>query len=60
MTADYKADTVRMAMSRKALGHPSKVRVAVRVTGTRTDGTSKGLVDWPGEPHSFTPWVVRG
>lgn len=25
-----------------------------------TDGTSKGLVDWLGEPHSFTPWIARG
>lgn len=60
MTIDYKADTVRMAMSRKAVGNPGKVRVAVRVSGTRTDGTSKGLVDWLGEPRSFTPWVARG
>ena len=25
-----------------------------------TDSTSKGLVDWLGEPHSFTPWIARG
>jgi hypothetical protein len=60
MTVDYKADTVRMSMSRKALGDAGKVRVAVRVSGTRTDGTSKGLVDWLGQAHSFTPWIARG
>lgn len=60
MSVDYAKDQVRMRMSRKALDHPGKVRVAVRVSGTRTDGTSKGLVDWLREPHSFTPWVARG
>jgi hypothetical protein len=60
MTVDHRADTVRMAMSRTAVGQPGKVRVGVRVAGTRTDGTSRGLVDWLGEPHSFTPWVERG
>jgi len=60
MTVDYKADTVRMSMSRKALGDAGKVRIAVRVSGTRTDGTSKGLVDWLGQAHSFTPWIARG
>lgn len=25
-----------------------------------TAGTSNGLVDWLGEPHSFTPWIARG
>ena len=49
-----------MRMSREALGNPGKVRVAVRVSGTRTDGTSTGLVDWLGEPRSFTPWVAKG
>jgi hypothetical protein len=60
MTVDYQADTVRMVMSRKALGHPDAVRVAVRASGTRPDGTTKGLVDWLGKPRSFTPWVARG
>jgi len=35
-------------------------RIAVRVSGTRADGSSSGLVDWLGEPRSFTPWVARG
>ena len=60
MTIDYAKDRVRMRMSRETLGNPGKVRVAVRVSGTRTDGTSRGLVDWLGEPRSFTQWVAKG
>lgn len=60
MTVDYAKDRVRMRMSRQALGTPGDVRVAVRVSGTRTDGTSTGLVDWLGEPRSFTEWVAKG
>jgi hypothetical protein len=60
MTVDYDKEQVRMRISRKALGPTDEVRVAVRVSGTRTDGTSHGLVDWLGEPRSFTPWVERG
>jgi hypothetical protein len=60
MTVDYAKERVRFRMSRTLLGKPSKVRVAVRVSGTRSDGTSAGLVDWLGEPRSFTPWVARG
>ena len=36
------------------------VRVSVRVSGTRTDGTSHGLVDWVGKRHWFTPWLQQG
>ena len=60
MTIDYAKDRVRMRISRETLGKPGKVRVAVRVSGTRTDGTSTGLVDWLGEPRSFTQWVAKG
>lgn len=60
MTVDYAKDQVRMRMSRKALDRPGKVRVAVRVSGTRTDGTSAGLVDWLGAPHRFTAWIPKG
>lgn len=60
MTIDYAKERVRMRMSREALGNPGKVRVAVRVSGTRTDGSSDGLVDWLGEPRSFTRWVAKG
>lgn len=60
MTVSYTKDRVRMRVSRKALGNPEQVRIAVRVGGTRQDGTSDGLVDWLGEPRSFTQWVARG
>lgn len=58
MTINYAKDHVRMRMSRAALGKPGKVRAAVRVSGTRTDGT--GVVDWLREPRSFTSWVAKG
>lgn len=60
LTVDYAKEQVRMRMSRQALGNPGDVRVAVRVSGTRTDGTSRGLVDWLGEPRSYTMWVAKG
>jgi hypothetical protein len=60
MTVDYAKDQVRMRMSRASLGRPDQVRVAVRVSGTRSDGTSRGLVDWLGEPRSWTLWVDQG
>lgn len=60
MTVNYAKERVRMRMSRQALGEPGDVRVAVRVSGTRSDGTSAGLVDWLGEPRSFSVWVARG
>ena len=60
LTVDYAKEQVRMRMSRPALGNPGDVRVAVRVSGTRTDGTSTGLVDWLGEPRSYTMWVAKG
>lgn len=59
MSIDWAHDTVRMAISRAALGDPGAVRVAVRVSGTRPDGTSAG-VDWLGARRSFTRWVARG
>jgi hypothetical protein len=60
MTVDYAKERVRMRMSQQALGQPDEVRVSVRVAGTRSDGTSQGLVDWLGEPRSFTDWVAKG
>ena len=60
MTVDYARERVRFRMAHKALRNPELVRVAVRVAGTRSDGTSDGLVDWLGEPRSFTDWVARG
>lgn len=60
MTIDYDKERVRMRMSRAALGRPGDVRVAVRVVGTRSDGSSDGLVDWLGERRELTEWVARG
>lgn len=60
LRVDYRADTVRMRMSRAAVGDPSAVRVAVKVAGLRRDGSHDGLVDWVGAPRSFTPWIARG
>lgn len=55
----YGSDQARVRISRAALGNPDAVRVAVRASGTRTDGTSHGLLDWVGTPRSFTPWISR-
>ena len=59
MTVDYTKDRVRFRMSQQTIGNPDEVRVAVRVAGTRSNGTSAGLVDWLDEPKSFTDWVAR-
>lgn len=60
MKVDYRKDTVRTTMSHAALGKPTQVRVAVRVSGSRNDGSTHGLVDWVGQPRSFTPWLPQG
>jgi hypothetical protein len=59
MRLNYARDHVRMRIARDAIGSPDGVRVAVRVSGTRRDGSSRGLVDWLGEPRSFTEWVAQ-
>lgn len=56
MRIDYDDEQVRMRMSRETLGSPEQVRVAVRVAGTRPDGSSTA-VDWLGAPRGFTAWV---
>lgn len=58
MTVDYDAETVRFKVARAALGSPEEVRVAVRVAGTRRDGSDTPN-DWLGAPRSFTDWVAR-
>ena len=58
MSLDYAKEQTRMRISRKALGHAGKVRVAVRVAAQCTAGSQ--VVDWLREPRSFTPWVSRG
>jgi hypothetical protein len=60
MRVRYGLERVKVKISQGALRNRGDVRVAVRVSGTRTDGTSHGLVDWVGEPRSFTPWLARG
>ena len=57
MRLDDAKEQVRMRISREAIGSPEQVRVAVRVSGTRHDGT--GVVDWLGAPRSFTDWVAQ-
>lgn len=58
MKIDYDADQVRMRISRDAIGSPDEVRVAVRVAGTRPNGTNTRR-DWLGAPRSFTDWVAQ-
>jgi hypothetical protein len=58
MTLDYAKEKTRMRISRKALGGADQVRVAVKVSGQRRDGTE--VVDWLGKPRSFTLWLDRG
>jgi hypothetical protein len=60
MRVSYRRDTVRVRIAQGALGEPDRVRVAARASGTRSDGTSDGLVDWVGKRRWFTPWVDRG
>lgn len=58
MRPDYTKEQTRMRISRKALGRPDRVRVAVRVGGQRTDGTQ--VVDWLRKRFGWTFWVDRG
>lgn len=60
MRVDYDAEQVTFRIARATLDKPAEVRVAVKVSGTRPDGSRKGLGDWLGEPRSLTPWVARG
>ena len=57
----YSKDRAHAIISRAALGNPDDIRVAVRASGTRTDGTHHGLVDWVGKERRFaTPWIHQG
>ncbi len=60
MKVRYKVDRVHVTLSRHAIGDPTDVRVAMVASGTRSDGTSDGLVDWVGKRRSFTPWIAQG
>ncbi|HWJ80633.1 MAG TPA: hypothetical protein VNS55_00245 [Nocardioides sp.] len=57
----YRKDRAHAVISRASLGNPDEIRVAVRASGTRTDGTHHGLVDWVGKDRRFgTPWIAQG
>jgi hypothetical protein len=58
MSIDYDTEQVRMRMSREAIGSPDEVRVAVRVAGSRPDGSNTRR-DWLGASRSFTEWVAQ-
>ena len=58
MKLDFDLEQVRMRISREAIGSPEQVRVAVKVAGSRRDGSSTAK-DWLGEPRSFTDWVAQ-
>lgn len=60
MKVDYRREQVRFVMSRAAIGDADEVRIAVRVGGTRTDGTGHGLTDWLSAPRALTPWIAKG
>ncbi|WP_183099435.1 hypothetical protein [Nocardioides pelophilus] len=60
MDVDYARDKVRFEISRPAISGADDVRIAIKVSGTRTDGTSRGTVDWLGSRRAFTPWIARG
>ena len=60
MRVNYAKERVHVRISRETLGEPGEVRIAVRASGTRTDGTSTGLVDWVGDRRELTPWVEQG
>jgi hypothetical protein len=47
-------------MSTSTTSQKREDHAQAREVGTRSDGSSKGLVDWLGDPRSFTPWVDRG
>jgi hypothetical protein len=57
MKVDYDRESVRFRVARDAIGSPDQVRVAVRVAGTRPNGTST-RTDWLGEPRGFTDWIA--
>lgn len=55
---NYKRDTVRLDISRKALGKPGKIRVTQH-SGETINGTE--VDDWVGAFREWgTPWIARG
>lgn len=59
LDVDYRQERARVRISHAALGSPSAVRVAARVSGQRTDGTRHHLTDWVGKPRLFSLWIPR-
>jgi hypothetical protein len=55
---DYRRDRAHIRISQAALGSPDAVRVAVKVSGKRTDGTRHHLTDWVGKPRLFSLWIA--
>jgi hypothetical protein len=58
MRLDYREEKTRTRFSRDCFGDPDSVRVAVKVAGLRTDGST--VVDWLGARRSVTFWVAQG
>ena len=58
MKLDYDNDVARFRMTRAALDHPGKVRVAIRTSGEQNDGDI--VHDWLHARRDFTSWVKRG
>lgn len=58
MKLDYDIEKTSIKFSRMALGGADELRVAVRVSGQRSDGTH--VVDWMGKPRAWTLWLDRG
>lgn len=56
---DYRRDVSQFKMHRRCLGHPTKVRVAVKVTG-ETAGQDTFTADWLHGRREFTRSVARG
>lgn len=57
MSLDYAKDVTRIKLSRRALGHPGRLRVAVQTAGNLDNHT---VEDWYLGKHRFTGWVARG
>lgn len=57
LTLRYRKDQTKMRISRRTLGGADDVRVAVKVAGRRTDGST--VTDWLRKPRSYTLWVAR-
>lgn len=55
---DWDSDVATVRVSTACLGRPDQVRVAVKMVDQYD--ASHPVVDWLGEPRSFTPYVTAG